>query len=145
MKISFIVVTYRRGKVLQQCLDSIYSQTDLSFPFEIIVIDNGGDAEIIPPSNPQIHLRVEHPEQNLWAAGGRNLGIQLAQGEFLILLDDDAAWHTESDAAQLLSHLEKDVQCGCAAGISLNPDGSPIPIELPHPNKSIHSKSKDAD
>ncbi|MEO8607143.1 MAG: glycosyltransferase family 2 protein [Chloroflexota bacterium] len=142
MKVSFIVVTYRRGKVLQVCLDSIYAQSGLSLPYEIIIIDNGGDAEIVPPSNPQIQLRIERPEQNLWAAGGRNLGIQLAQGEFLVLLDDDAAWHADTDAAQLISHLEKDAKCGCAAGISLTPDGVPIPVELPHPNKAYVLSAK---
>ncbi len=136
MKLSFIILTYHRGAFLQQCLDSIYAQEGLPRPYEVIVVDNGGDAQAAPPSDPEIRLRVEVPAENLWATGGRNLGMQLARGEYLVFIDDDAVWAAPNSVERLLRPLEQNPGCGAVAVKSLQPDGQPILIELPHPDKA---------
>lgn len=137
MKLSFIVITYKRGALLQDCLDSIYAQEELPRPCEIILVDNGGDAKVRPPTDPDVHLVVERPGDNLGVAGGRNLGIELAQGEYLIFIDDDAVWHRSDDVARLLTYLDKDPRCGAVAVKSLAPNGDLIVSELPHPDKEF--------
>jgi len=81
MKLSFVIVTYKRGNLLQKCLDSVFEQQDLSRPYEVIVVDNGGDAEVAVPGHADIIFHLEQPGKNLGAAGGRNLGMSLAQGD----------------------------------------------------------------
>jgi GT2 family glycosyltransferase len=130
MKLSFIVITYQRGALLQVCLDSIYSQRDLPTPFEVILIDNGGDAEADHPG-----LRLERVPENLGVAGGRNLGMTLARGDYWVFLDDDAIWAEDSCVARMVAHLDRDSQCAGVAVRSLAPDRSPIVAEYPHPNK----------
>lgn len=135
MKLSFIVLTYQRGAFLQKCLNSIYTQEGLPRPYEVIVVDNGGDAHATAPDDPEIHLRVEVPEHNLWATGGRNLGMKLAQGEHLVFIDDDAVWEQPDTVLRMLEHLEENPRCGAVAVKSLQPNGEVIITELPHPDK----------
>jgi GT2 family glycosyltransferase len=135
MKLSFIILTYRRGQLLQRCLDSIYAQEGLPRPYEVIVIDNAGDANALPPPDPDIHLHIERPGRNLNCAGGRNRGMELAQGDYWVFIDDDAAWHRPDDVARLIAHFDDDPACAAVALKSLSPDGEIITGELPHPDK----------
>lgn len=130
MKLSFIVITYQRGTLLQACLDSIYSQRDLPTPFEVILIDNGGNAEADRPG-----LRLARAPGNLGVAGGRNLGMTLARGDYWVFLDDDAIWADDSCVARMVAHLDRNSHCAGVAVRSLAPDRSPIVAEYPHPNK----------
>jgi len=136
LKVSFIIITYHRGPLLLQCLQSIYEQTNLPYPCEVIVIDNGGDVNVPSQENPNFHLRVEKPEANLGVAGGRNLGMRYAQGEYWIILDDDATWHDNLDAARLIKHLDDDPTCGAVAIQILDPDGRQVETLLTHPDKA---------
>lgn len=139
MKLSFIVLTHCRGGLLQQCLDSIAMQQGLPLPCEVIIVDNGGNAHFVPPAHPDIQVRFIVPGENLWVTGGRNYGIECAQGEVLVFIDDDAYW-THPDAVQrLIAHLDADETCGVVAVKSLHPDGTLIVQELPHPDKAYAS------
>lgn len=136
MQLSVIVITYQRDDALQTCLSSIYHQTGLPRPFEIIVVDNGGMAQIVPPDDGQIKLIVERAPENLGVVGGRRRGCELAGGAALLFIDDDAEWHAEDDMARLLALLHDHPDCGAVAVKSL--DGAtrqPIRYELPHPDK----------
>ncbi|MCQ3930185.1 MAG: hypothetical protein DPW16_06965 [Chloroflexi bacterium] len=136
MKLSFVIVTYQRGDLLQKCLNSIYQQENLPHPYEIVVVDNAGDAAIIPPSDSSIQIRFERTPSNLGAAGGRNYGMALATGEILIFIDDDAVWHRADDVSRILSLMDSNPKCGVVAMHSLDPTNhQPIMTEFPHPNK----------
>jgi GT2 family glycosyltransferase len=136
MILSVIVITYHRGEFLQRALESIYAQEDIPSPFEVIVVDNGGDAVVGPCPRPDISLRVIQPGRNLGVAGGRNLGMSLASGSYLISLDDDATWHDTHDMARFLELFAADERCACIAGKILNPHTGAIDRRLlPAPNK----------
>jgi GT2 family glycosyltransferase len=137
MKLSFVLVTYKRGELLQRCLDSITSQEGLPFPCEIVLIDNGGDAPVQAYTDDRFTLRVERSGGNLGAAGGRNFAMQLATGEYFIGLDDDALFTTPHDAANALAVLESDPQIGALAFHSRDEHGQPIRMEYPHPDKAF--------
>lgn len=136
MLLSVIVITYHRGEFLQRALDSIYAQEDIPGPFEVIVVDNGGDAEVAPCPRADVSLRVVRPGSNLGVAGGRNLGISLASAPYLVSLDDDAVWHDTHDMARFLAIFAADARCGCVAGTILNPYTGEIDRRLlPAPDK----------
>lgn len=135
MQISFIVVTYRRGSLLQQCLDSIYAQQGLPRPFEVIVVDNAGDAQVTPPTDPEIILHVERSPENLGVTGGRNKGIALAKGEILIFIDDDAIWHASTDVSALIQPFATNPKCAATAVKSLSPSGQVVALEIPYSDK----------
>lgn len=135
--VSVIVITYHRNQFLQATLASIFRQEGLRGPFEIIVIDNGGDATIPPSPRAEITVHVVRPEHNRGVTGGRNLGITLAKGSHLIFIDDDAVWHDNQDMARIVARLESTPRCGCVAARILNPrTGETDRKMLPMPDKS---------
>lgn len=136
MILSVIVITYHRGPFLQQALESIYRQERIPGPFEIIVVDNGGDVVLGQSPRADVELRVVQPGRNLGVAGGRNLGMSLARGDYLISLDDDAAWHDPFDMARFLEVFAAEPECACIAGKILSPTTHAIDRRLlPAPDK----------
>ena len=138
MLVTVIVVTYHRAAFLRSTIDSIYAQEDVPGPIELIVIDNGGgDARVPPCPRNDFPVRVVTCGRNLGVAGGRNLGIQLARGGFLIFIDDDAIWHDPHDMARLIARLANNPRCGCVAVKVINAHTGQVDRALlPAPNKA---------
>lgn len=67
------------------------------FPLEVIVVDNASrddEATIIEHRYPQV--RVIRSNKNLGFAGGNNLGIRAAKGQFLFFVNNDTVFFRES-------------------------------------------------
>jgi GT2 family glycosyltransferase len=135
MELSFIVVTHKRDEMLRRCVESIYAQEGLPRPCELVVVDNGGDAEVVPPPDAQIKLMVDRPDRNLYATGGRNRAIELASGDVLVGLDDDARLSHPHAVRAALELFAERLECGLIAGRTMNQEGQSIRIEVPHPDK----------
>jgi glycosyltransferase involved in cell wall biosynthesis len=86
--LSVIIVSYRRGQELIECIKSILKQS-FSDDFEIILVDQGGndDAHHILKKLPILWIR---PPINLFPSEGRNLAAHFAVADILVMLDDDA-------------------------------------------------------
>jgi glycosyltransferase involved in cell wall biosynthesis len=89
--ISYIITTYNRNHLLEQCIHSILSERVL--PSELLLIDDAGNVPIELSDAIQLQfgdaLRIIRNPKNLGVIGARNVGIQVAQYDFLIFLDDD--------------------------------------------------------
>ena len=88
MKASVIIPVWNGREYLPGCLDALLAQ---EYPdFEVIAVDNAsvdGSAELIAEKYPQVRLiRNIH---NLGFAGGCNAGLKVAQGDVLVLLNQD--------------------------------------------------------
>lgn len=90
MKLSMIVPVYNTEPYLRQCLDSLVNQTFRDF--EVLVINDGS------PDGSQLILdeyQAKYPyirvieKENGGLSDARNVGIQLAQGDYLGFLDSD--------------------------------------------------------
>jgi glycosyltransferase involved in cell wall biosynthesis len=92
---SVVIPTYNRLPILQKCLLALENQlfdTNLVRDYEIVVIDDGSTDETIPwITHEKAHLRhVKLFTQNhKGAAAARNLGIEKAQGDWIIFIDSD--------------------------------------------------------
>ncbi len=88
IKVSIIIPHYNGRTILQACLDSLMHT---SFPHkEIILVDNGSSddsLEMVEKEFPQID--IIRNEKNLGFAGGCNVGIRKARGEYLLILNND--------------------------------------------------------
>ncbi|MGI9014866.1 MAG: glycosyltransferase family 2 protein [Phycisphaerales bacterium] len=86
---TIIVVSYNTRDLTLQCLRSVVAETsDVSF--EVIVIDNAstdGSAEAIENEFPNLTLIKR--EDNLGFAAANNVAVELARGEYLLLLNPD--------------------------------------------------------
>lgn len=87
--VSVVVATCGSWGFLTKCLESIILQ-DYN-PKEVIVVDNGSVENIgflVKETFPEISIiRIDH---NLGFAGGYNVGIQAAKGDYVAIINDDA-------------------------------------------------------
>lgn len=85
---SIIIPTFNQRSYLQQCIESIRSNTDK--PYEVIVIDNASKdstAEYLSTLKGAVRYKVN--SHNLGFAGAVNQGLAMARGETLLLLNND--------------------------------------------------------
>jgi len=87
--LSVIIVNYNTKNFLRQCLASLY-RMEPSFDFETIVVDNhshDGSIALVRKDFPRVHL-IENIE-NVGFAKANNMGIALARGKYVLLLNSD--------------------------------------------------------
>jgi glycosyltransferase involved in cell wall biosynthesis len=90
--VSVIIPNYNRSKYLQECLFSIINQTVSNW--EAIVVDDGStdDSIEVLKSFTRQDTRIRLIQRNRdpkGAAASRNIGIDNAQGDYIIFLDSD--------------------------------------------------------
>ena len=89
MKFSIIIPIYNVEKYLRKCLDSVASQTYNNFEV-IIVIDKCDDnSEKIADKYIKKYGWTKIYEERTGLAKARNIGIQKATGDYIVLLDSD--------------------------------------------------------
>lgn len=117
-KISVVIPMYNSEKTIGRALDSIISQT-YKGELEIIVVNDGSkdnSFEIVE------NYRKEHPnhniqlidQQNGGVSKARNMGMRVAQGEFIAFLDSDDVWVKEKLATQLKYLINYNADFICA-------------------------------
>jgi GT2 family glycosyltransferase len=84
---SIIIVAYNTRQELIECIKSILAGTRKDI--EIIVVDNGGNEEVMPLLTTMPLLYIQTP-MNFILSEGRNIGVTYAKGPVCIFLDDDA-------------------------------------------------------
>ncbi|HVQ36099.1 MAG TPA: glycosyltransferase, partial [Pyrinomonadaceae bacterium] len=107
-KAAIIIVSFKNREYLWLCLEHLWART-LYANFEVIVVDNGGDPEIVKylqesaAKNPQ--LKVILNSENVGFARANNIGIEAAGDcEYVVLLNDDTIV-TRYWLARLLRYL----------------------------------------
>lgn len=86
--VSIILVNWNGEKWLGKCLESLVKQTYRNY--EIILVDNASDDESVKFVNQNYSkVKIIKSEKNLGFAGGNNLGIDNAKGEFILLINTD--------------------------------------------------------
>ena len=121
MKASVIVLSWNGMEYLADCLDAVLAQ---EYPdFELIVVDNGssdGSADFVERQYPSVRLIRNH--RNLGFAAGNNVGLRVARGDALVLLNQDTVVHPGWLSA--LTDALGDPQIGIVGCKALYPDGT---------------------
>ncbi len=110
-KVSIIILTFNSKRYILNCLKSVEKSTYSNY--EIIVVDNGsrdGTIDLVKNNFPE--LKVVLNKENLGFTGGNNLGIKNAQGDIILLLNDDTIIHQD-----LLKVLVKELMSSDKIGI----------------------------
>ncbi len=97
--VSAVIVTHNRRVELRRCLQSVGELT--YSPVAIVVVDNAstdGTVEMVRRDYPM--CRVVQNAENVGTAAGRNLGVTAAEGQCILLVDDDCA--VARDSLQLM-------------------------------------------
>lgn len=90
--VSIIIVNFNGRQVLAECLDSIALQTYPRHRMEVIVVDNHShDDSVALIQNNYAFVRLVALTTNTGFAEGNNIAAQIARGEWIALLNSDAA------------------------------------------------------
>lgn len=89
MKFSIIVPIYNVGSYLKQCLESLINQTHKNFEVIIVIDKCDDDSEKIADKYIKKYGWTKIYEEHTGLAKARNMGIQKATGDYIVLLDSD--------------------------------------------------------
>lgn len=87
---TIVVPTRNRPRLLAESVRSVVSQTFSSF--ELLVVDDNSSVPVVVDENDP-RVKVIRNSSGLGAAASRNVGIRLAEGEWIVFLDDDDGWY----------------------------------------------------
>lgn len=85
---SIVVLTYNKLKYTKLCIESIRKYTDIN-NYEIIVVDNHSTDGTVDWLNNQRDIKTIFNEESLGFPKGCNQGINIAEGDNIILLNND--------------------------------------------------------
>ena len=116
-KVSIIIPVYNPGHVERECLRSVTCQNYFENNYEIIVIDDGSDADIgrFFADFPVKILKQLHRGP----AAARNTGIKHSRGDIIVFLDSDCIVDKDWIMSHVQAHQDhsaRGINVGCIGG-----------------------------
>lgn len=118
--VTVVVATYRRKETLYNALVSLCQQTYSNL--EIIVVDDNSEKSwnesvlniifSVRKNYPNINIHLEVNKENKGSAKSRNIGIEMAAGEYITFLDDDDIYLPDKIKNQLNSMIKSKADYG---------------------------------
>ena len=116
--ISCIILTWNSSAYIEKCLDSVFKELDQSdMDYEILVIDNGSTDETL-----DFLARVAKPELTVVPLGhntgttfSRNIGLRMAFGKYIAIMDSDIEITKPNTFARLVHYLDQNSDVGIVA------------------------------
>jgi glycosyltransferase involved in cell wall biosynthesis len=146
--ISVIMPVYNSGKYLETAIESILSQTFISFEF--IIIDDGSTDNsrylLKKYSIADKRIRVILNKQNLGNYPSRNKGMSVAKGEFIAVMDSDDIAYPERFDYQINFFRENPESVMVGSQVMLiDPEGRDLGLkpDIPLTHKAINKKLLD--
>jgi GT2 family glycosyltransferase len=123
MQLSIIIINYNTFTLTCNCIASIHEKLK-EVDYEIVLVDNASvecDPKLFSLRFPEINLVTS--KINTGFAGGNNLGIQHATGDYILLLNSDT--ELINNAPKIcLDHLLKNKNTGVVTCQLIYPDGT---------------------
>lgn len=90
LKFSIIIVSYNTKQLLIDCLQSLFKHCSCDL-FEIIVVDNNSSDDSVTSLQKMFgdKIKIIINQNNLGFGQANNLGVKIAQGEYLFFLNSD--------------------------------------------------------
>lgn len=89
MDLSIVIVNYKSKEKIKKCLESILLADLSSLNWELIVVENDSGDDLNDLIFDFKNAKLIKSDKNLGMGGGNNLGIKVAQGEFILILNPD--------------------------------------------------------
>ena len=121
--LSIIIVNYKTRNLLEQCLNSIYSE-NYHFSYEVSVVDNDSkdsSIEMVNKKFPQVKL-IEN-RNNLGFAAANNQALRRSNARYLLLINPDTVVLPDS-LNVMMEFMDEHPEAGIAGCKLLNPDYS---------------------
>ncbi|MFN8416234.1 MAG: glycosyltransferase family 2 protein [Cytophagaceae bacterium] len=127
MNLSVIIINYNTFELTCHAIQSIV-ETTKGCSYEIILVDNNSSecsSELFKLKFPFITLISS--SENVGFAGGNNLGLKQAKGEYILLLNSDTV--VLNDAVSIAyNYIVNNPTIGVLSGRLLYPDGTDQPV-----------------
>ena len=131
MKLSIIILSYNSGLVTGRCLDALQPLGE-DGDVEIIVIDNGSTDGSGASLEKRGGIRFQQLSRNLGVAAGRNRGLYMARGEYVMFLDNDTIPTPEAVRA-LVKYMDTHLYVGLCGPRLVSADGKTQRSFRPYP------------
>jgi GT2 family glycosyltransferase len=118
--VSVVVVVWNQAELSLTCFRALAEQTEV--PTEVIIVDNAstdGTSDLLGRLD---GVTIIRNTSNLGFTMGLNVGARAARGEFLLLLNNDAA-PVPGSIARLLAAARRSRSIGAVGGKLVYPDG----------------------
>jgi GT2 family glycosyltransferase len=133
---SIIILTYNQLEYTRQCVRSVVDHT--SEPFELIFVDNASADGTLDYLQTIPGAKLVRNTENLGFAGGNNQGLALAEGEYVVLLNNDTVV-TSGWLDSLLAPMQRDQGIGFTGPRSNYVAGPQIVTDVPYSSiKEMH-------
>ncbi len=123
MDLSIVIVNYNVRDLLVDAIESVRAASD-HLEVEVIVVDNAstdGAMELLERDYPEVkRIRLD---RNVGFGGANNRGIEMARGEYILLLNPDTVLEEET-LHVMYRFMEERPRAGVATSKILRPDGS---------------------
>lgn len=109
-----IILSYNTKKLLKKCLQSLQKAKKNDYQVEIIVVDNAskdGSPEMVEKEF--LEIKLIKSKKNLGYAGGNNLGLKKAQGEYLLFLNSDTEIKSEA-LIKMMKFMKENLKTGAS-------------------------------
>jgi hypothetical protein len=128
-RVSVVIVSFNRAGALRRSLEA------LGEAHQIVVVDNGSrdDSPAIEDEFPAVRFR--RLPRNFGLTKALNIGLRVAEGEYILCLHDDARISGES-VTKLADYLEAHPEVGAVCPLLTDETGAPAPQvrALPSPS-----------
>lgn len=106
LSISVVLATYNRQQLLGELLDALGRQTLAPDRFEVIVVDDGSAIPVAPvlAERQDAYRLTVVTQANAGAAAARHAGVLKAQGDVVVITDDDMLVAPDFLAEHLQAH-----------------------------------------
>ena len=139
-KVTVLVAVYNAEATLPQCLDSLLAQT--MGDFQVVCIDDGSTDNSLHVMNDyavsDLRIEVIRLDENGGQAHARNVGLQLAKGDVICMLDADD-WLSADALERMTEAFDTETDCVLFDVVYHYPDGR----EEPYPMVSFQTLSGD--
>ena len=89
---SVVISTYNRAGALPATLDALSDQDLPPTDYEVLVVDDGSSDttwELLSATSPPYRLRAIRLPLNQGVSAGRNAGLRVAEGRYVVMISDD--------------------------------------------------------
>ncbi len=122
MDLSIIIVNYKSKTKLINCLQSLQAANFDNLKKEIIIVDNNSGDDLRELES-YSEIKLIFSNRNLGMGGGNNLGMQQAQGEFILVLNPDTLVNKNA-ILKLINYYRLNKKIGIIGPKLLYPDYS---------------------
>ena len=112
VQISIVIVNYNVQYFIEQCLNSIFKLSDFKGNIQVIVVDNNSQDASVPmikENFPKVELIVN--SKNVGFSKANNQGIEIANGEYVLLLNPDTIIE-EQTLSSCYDYMEEEKEVG---------------------------------